>query len=71
MVLTTHSPYAVNLFKPEEVTLCTKRADGSVMLTRLAESKSVQEQLSIFTLGEIWTAEGDEDLAKDHAKSPS
>jgi predicted ATPase len=68
VVFTTHSPYAVDLLEPEEVTLCTKK-DGEVLLTRMADSKSVREQLSIFNLGEIWTAEGDEDLAKEHASS--
>ena len=64
VLLTTHSPYVVDLFKPEEVTLCKKEPDGSVSVRRLSESKSVQEQLDVFTLGEIWTAEGDEALAQ-------
>ena len=63
VVLTTHSPYVVDLFKPEEVTLCLKGADGAVTTHRLSESKSVREQMDIFQLGEIWTAEGDEALA--------
>lgn len=71
VVFTTHSPYAVDLLKPEEVTLCTKGKDGAVQLTRMSESKSVAEQLSVFTLGEIWTAEGDEDLAREPAVAPS
>lgn len=71
VILTTHSPYAVDLLKPEEVTLCTKGRDGAVTLKRMSESKSVREQSSVFTLGEIWTAEGDEDLAQDHAAPPA
>lgn len=63
VVLTTHSPYVVDLFKPEEVTLCLKGADGAVTTHRLSDSKSVREQMDIFQLGEIWTAEGDEALA--------
>ena len=66
VVLTTHSPHVVDLLAKEEVTLCTKDSTGEVRLTRMADSRNVQEQLSIFTLGEIWTAEGDEDLARDH-----
>ena len=62
LVMTTHSPYVVDLFKPEEVTLCQKQADGSVAVRRLSESKTVREQLDVFTLGEIWTAEGDDAL---------
>lgn len=63
VVLTTHSPYVVDLFRPEEVTLCLKGADGAVTTHRLSDSKSVREQMDIFQLGEIWTAEGDEALA--------
>ncbi|MGA2262679.1 MAG: AAA family ATPase [Acidobacteriota bacterium] len=64
VILTTHSPYVLDLFKPEEVTLCQRTQDGSVTLRRLSESATVREQLDVFTLGEIWTAEGDEALAK-------
>jgi hypothetical protein len=65
VILTTHSPYVIDLFKPEEVTLCNKQEDGSVRVTRLSESAAVRKQKDIFTLGEIWTGEGDEALAKD------
>ena len=64
IVLTTHSPYVVDLFGPEEVTLCQKEDDGSVSVRRLSDSKTVRDQLDVFTLGEIWTAEGDETLAQ-------
>jgi len=63
VLMTTHSPYVLDQFKPEEVTLCRKENDGSVSVHRLSESKAVREQLDVFTLGEIWTAEGDEALA--------
>lgn len=62
VVLTTHSPYVVDLFQPAEVSLCQKTAEGSVAVRRLSESQAVREQLDVFTLGEIWTAEGDEGL---------
>jgi predicted ATPase len=62
VVLTTHSPYLVDLFEPAEVTLCQKQDDGSVALRRLSESETVRKQLSVFTLGEIWTGEGDSAL---------
>jgi predicted ATPase len=67
VVLTTHSPYVVDLFKPEEVTLCTKGPDGAVSVRRLSESEKVREQMRLFTLGEIWGAEGDEALANEKA----
>ncbi len=64
IILTTHSPYVVDQFQPEEVSLCHKEEDGSVLVHRLSESQTVREQIDLFTLGEIWTAEGDEVLAK-------
>lgn len=67
VILTTHSPYVVDLFEPKEVTLCRKEQDGSISVTRLSESKTVREQLDVFTLGEIWTGEGDDALAEPAA----
>jgi predicted ATPase len=68
ILLTTHSPYVVDLFQPSEVTLCQKGDDGSISVRRLSESKTVRDHLDVFTLGEIWTAEGDEALA--HSVAP-
>jgi predicted ATPase len=59
VILTTHSPYVLDLFEPQEVSLCRMTEDGAVSVHRLSESQTVREQLDIFTLGEIWTAEGD------------
>lgn len=53
VVLTTHSPYAIDLLRPEQVTLCTKNADGSIAVKQLSESEAVKEQQGIFTLGGI------------------
>ena len=64
VILTTHSPYVVDLFEPDEVTLCQQGEDGSVSVSRLSKSQAVRKQLDVFTLGEIWTAEGDEALAR-------
>ncbi len=64
IVLTTHSPYVLDLFKPEEVTLCTKLDNGEIKTTRLSESSTVLQQLDVFTLGEIWTSEDDIKIAE-------
>jgi predicted ATPase len=64
ILMTTHSPYLLDLFKPDEVTLCRKGDDGSISLSPLAENQEVARQLAAFNLGEIWTAEGDEALSK-------
>jgi predicted ATPase len=63
VLLTTHSPYVVDCFEPGEVTLCFKGEDGAVTAHRLSDSRAIREQIDIFQLGEIWTAEGDEALA--------
>ena len=70
VVLTTHSPYVLDLFKPEEVTLCTKLDTGEIKTTRLSDSPKVMQQLDVFTLGEVWTSEGDMKIAqsKNHIK---
>ena len=67
VILTTHSPYAVSHFAPEEVTHCRK-VNGEVRVRRMDRYKTVAEQVDLFTLGEIWTAEEDHGLkAEDHA----
>lgn len=67
LLMTTHSPYVLDLMKPDEVTLCHKGKDGAVKTRRLSTVPTVLRQLDIFGLGEIWTAEGDEALATDQA----
>jgi predicted ATPase len=64
VVLTTHSPYVLDLFKAEEVTLCMMQSNGEVKTTRLSESPAVKSQIDVFTLGEIWTSAGDEAIAR-------
>ena len=68
VVLTTHSPYVLDLFKPEEVTLCTKLDTGEIKTTRMSDSPAVLQQLGVFTLGEIWTSEGDAKIADSKAQ---
>lgn len=68
VVLTTHSPYVLDLFKPEEVTLCTKLDTGEIKTTRMSDSPEVVRQLGVFTLGEIWTSEGDAKIADSKAQ---
>jgi predicted ATPase len=64
VVLTTHSPYALDLFQPDEVTLCTMQDNGEVKTTRLSESSAVMREVGVFTLGEIWTSQEDATIAQ-------
>jgi len=68
VILTTHSPYVLDLFKPEEVTLCTKLDTGEIKTTRMSDNPEVVRQLGVFTLGEIWTSEGDAKIADSKAQ---
>ena len=63
VILTTHSPYVVDLFKPEEVSLC-QQTNAGVAVRNLSKSHKVREQLGVFTLGEIWTSEGEEAISQ-------
>ena len=62
VIMTTHSPYVLDLFQPEEVTLCRMNSAGEVEVKSLADSLQVVRQQKLFTLGEIWTGEGDDAL---------
>jgi hypothetical protein len=57
IVMTSHSPYLVDAFQPEEVTWCRRNNSGDVILTRLDTLPEVERSLSVFSLGEIWTGE--------------
>jgi predicted ATPase len=63
IILTTHSSYVVDLFAPEEVTICRMKENGEIGVRRLSENPLVDKQKGIFTLGEIWVGEGDDRLS--------
>jgi len=70
ILMTSHSPYLLDEMEPEEVTLCSKDSNGAVCTKRLSEIDDVRKQLDVFTLGEIWTAEGEEALLRRARRSP-
>lgn len=67
VIMTTHSPYMVDLFKPEEITLCYKDDAGDVKTRSFADSPIVRQQMGFFTMGEIWR--GEEDVIQTEATS--
>jgi energy-coupling factor transporter ATP-binding protein EcfA2 len=71
VILTTHSPLVLNHMHPKEVTLCRRDSNGDVEIRRLSESKPVSEQNDFFTLGEIWTLDGDERLMEPTSPTDS
>ncbi|MCI0638911.1 MAG: AAA family ATPase [Gemmataceae bacterium] len=56
IVMTTHSPYLMGEFKPEEITFLSRQPDGGVRARPLSESRIVQERLGkeFEYLDEIW-----------------
>ncbi len=68
IIFTTHSPYVLTPFKPEEVTLLSKR-NGSVIARPLRDAPHIDERLGDgeFYLGELWYNLDEEELFQDAA----
>jgi predicted ATPase len=63
IVMTTHSPYLLAFFEPEEVTLMSRRPDGSIVAQPMREAPNIHERMGHeFNLGEIWYNVSEEDL---------
>lgn len=71
IVFTTHSPYVLTTFKPEEVTFMSKQ-NGSVVARPLRDAPHIDERLGDgeFYLGELWYNLDEEELFQD-ARRPS
>ena len=54
IVFTTHSPYVLSSFQPEEVTFMSRGEDGAVRARPLRDALHIQERLQGFYLGELW-----------------
>jgi hypothetical protein len=54
IVFTTHSPYVLSFFDPEEVTFMSRGPDGAVRARPLREAPHIRERLDGFYLGELW-----------------
>jgi predicted ATPase len=55
VVLTTHSPYLLDLVEPEEVRVFRKDQDGAVHAKKLSDYEDVEDMKKHFMSGEIWT----------------
>ena len=63
IVMTTHSPYLLAFFEPEEATLMTRRQNGSVVAQPMRDAPHIHERMGHeFNLGEIWYNVSEEDL---------
>ncbi len=58
IILTTHSPYVLSFFEPDEVTLLsreTDKSDSPVRARPLRDAPNIRERLgNDFYLGELW-----------------
>jgi predicted ATPase len=62
IVLTTHSPYLLSQFQPEEVTFLARQPDGGVRAYPLRDVPNIRERLDGFYLGELWYNLTEEEL---------
>jgi hypothetical protein len=56
IILTTHSPYLLDLVEPEDVRVFSKQDTGAVQAAKLSDYPDVQEMKKHFMTGEIWTS---------------
>ncbi len=64
IIFTTHSPYVLSEFEPEEVTLMSRVGDH-VIARPLRDAPSIQERFPGFYLGELWYNLNEEELFQD------
>ncbi len=64
LLITTHSPYFLDYLEPEEIVIVTRDQEGGTRLTPLQAFPDLKKWQRGFTLGEIWTNLGEEDLTK-------
>ena len=60
LLMTSHSPYVIDELEPEEVWVLGRDAAGAVRAARLSEHANAREALKVLTLGELWSAEGED-----------
>jgi predicted ATPase len=63
LILSTHSPYLLSFFAPEEVTLMSRQAGGGVIARPLRDAPNIKERMDgEFYLGELWYNLTEEEL---------
>ena len=65
IIFTTHSPYLLSEFQPEEVTLMRRQPDGSAKAFPLRDAPHIKERMGDeFYLGELWYNLDEEELLR-------
>lgn len=68
IIATTHSPYLLDLLKPEEVRIVTAAEDGATLCGTLMEHPEFERWKDLMLPGEIWSTVGEEWLREQRAK---
>lgn len=69
VIATTHSPYLLDLLKPEEVRIVTAAEDGSTLCGTLMEHPEFARWKDLMLPGEMWSTVGEEWLREQRAKA--
>ena len=59
IIATTHSPFVIDEFSPEDVWLLTPDESGVSRAKRLVDHPNQKEALKVLTPGELWASEGE------------
>jgi energy-coupling factor transporter ATP-binding protein EcfA2 len=66
IIMTTHSPYLISDFQPDEVTFMSRQPDGSCRARPLRDAPNIHERMGgEFYLGELWYNLSEEELFGD------
>lgn len=66
ILLTSHSPYIVDELDAKDVWVVATDKEGVSHAKRLSEHPDAERALSVLTTGELWDAEGEAWVIKDH-----
>jgi predicted ATPase len=65
VIVTTHSPYLLDLVQPEEVRVFSKDSEGAVHAINMGTVKDIDKMRKHFMTGEIWTSFSEERLVPE------
>jgi predicted ATPase len=60
VILTTHSPLLLNLVRPDEIRVISKREDGATQVTPFVDAPDLQRLLEFQGPGELWVNMGED-----------
>lgn len=65
VILTTHSPYLLDLAEPDEVLIFTKDTEGATRCLPMTQAKNLEQLRVELSLGELWYNVGEKALITD------